>query len=81
VGFKIANRYSKIAKEKHPGLEKNVADLAWLDLDGEEGEEYWLGMQLAGRFASANHAVIHAKISRALGEDVAVKVENYHNFA
>jgi tRNA-splicing ligase RtcB (3'-phosphate/5'-hydroxy nucleic acid ligase) len=59
VGFKIANRYSKMAKEKHPGLEKSVADLAWLDLDGEEGEEYWLGMQLAGRFASANHAVIH----------------------
>ena len=81
VGFKIANRYSKMAKEKHPGLKKSVADLAWLDLEGEEGEEYWLGMQLAGRFASANHAVIHDKISKALGEDVAVKVENYHNFA
>jgi tRNA-splicing ligase RtcB len=38
-------------------------------------------MQLAGRFASANHAVIHDKISRALGEEVAAKVENYHNFA
>ena len=81
VGFKIANRYSKIAKEKHPKLEKSVADLAWLDLDGEEGEEYWIGMQLAGRFASANHAVIHDKISDALGEDAAAKVENYHNFA
>jgi tRNA-splicing ligase RtcB len=81
VGFKIANRYSKVAKEKHPKLEKSVADLAWLDLDGEEGEEYWLGMQLAGRFASANHAVIHDKFSKALGEDAAAKVENYHNFA
>lgn len=38
-------------------------------------------MQLAGRFASANHAVIHDKISRALGEDVLAKVENHHNFA
>jgi tRNA-splicing ligase RtcB (3'-phosphate/5'-hydroxy nucleic acid ligase) len=81
VGFKIANRYSKMAKEKHPKLQKSVADLAWLDLDGEEGEEYWLGMQLAGRFASANHAVIHDKFSKALGEDAAAKVENYHNFA
>jgi tRNA-splicing ligase RtcB (3'-phosphate/5'-hydroxy nucleic acid ligase) len=80
VGFKIANRYSKIAKEKHPKLEKSVADLAWLDLGSEEGEEYWLSMQLAGRFASANHAVIHEKISRALGEDVMAKVENHHNF-
>ncbi|MDQ4129017.1 MAG: RtcB family protein, partial [Actinomycetota bacterium] len=68
VGFKIANRYSKIAKERHPRLEGSVADLAWLDLDSEEGEEYWISMQLAGRFASANHAVIHDKISKALGE-------------
>ena len=81
VGFKIANRYSGIAKQKHPRLEGSVAELAWLDLSGEEGEEYWLSMQLAGRFASANHAVIHDKISRALGEDVLAKVENHHNFA
>ena len=81
VGFKIANRYSKIAKEKHPKLEGSVADLAWLALGSEEGEEYWLSMQLAGRFASANHAVIHDKVSKALGEDVLAKVENHHNYA
>jgi tRNA-splicing ligase RtcB len=81
VGFKIANRYSKIAKEKHPKLEGSVADLAWLDLDAEDGEEYWLSMQLAGRFASANHAVIHDKIASALGEEAMAKVENHHNFA
>ena len=81
VGFKIANRYSGIAKQKHPKLHKSVAELAWLDLSEEEGEEYWLSMQLAGRFASANHAVIHDKVSRALGEEVIAKVENHHNFA
>lgn len=80
VGFKIANRYSKVAKEKHPELDKSVADLAWLDLTSEEGEEYWLSMQLAGRYASANHAVIHDKISRALGEEILSRVENHHNF-
>lgn len=81
VGFKIATRYSKIAKEKHPTLDKAVADLAWLDLTSEEGEEYWLSMQLAGRYASANHAVIHDKVSRAIGEEILSKVENHHNFA
>ncbi|MEJ7842356.1 MAG: RtcB family protein [Rubrobacter sp.] len=81
VGFKIANRYSKIAKKKHPELDKRVADLAWLDLTSEEGEEYWLSMQLAGRYASANHAVIHDKVSDALGEQVLTKVENHHNYA
>ena len=44
VGFRIANRYSKIAKERHPELDKDVADLAWLDLEDEEGEEYWLSI-------------------------------------
>jgi tRNA-splicing ligase RtcB len=81
VGFKIANRYSKIAKQKHPKLEGGVADLAWLDLESEEGEEYWISMSLAGRFASANHAVIHDKVAKALGEEVAAKVENHHNYA
>ena len=81
VGFKIANRYSKIAKDKHPKLEGGVADLAWLDLESEQGEEYWLSMELAGRFASANHAVIHDKVARAIGENLLAKVENHHNFA
>lgn len=81
VGFKIANRYSKIAKQKHPKLDKRVADLSWLELSSEEGEEYWLSMELAGRFASANHEVIHEKIARALGADLLEKVENHHNFA
>ena len=81
VGFKIANRYSKIAKQKHPKLDERVADLAWLDLESEEGEEYWISMNLAGRFASANQAVIHDKVAEALGEKVAAKVENHHNVA
>lgn len=81
VGFKIANRYSKIAKDRHPKLHKSVADLAWLDLTSEEGEEYWLAMNLAGRFASANHAVIHDKVAKTLGEEVRAKVENHHNYA
>ena len=81
VGFKIANRYSGIAKQQRPKLHKSVAELAWLDLTSEEGEEYWYAMQLAGRFASANHAVIHDKVARALGEEVLAKVENHHNYA
>jgi len=81
VGFKIANRYSGMAKEKHPKLDRRFADLSWLDLDSEEGEEYWVSMNLAGRFASANHAVIHEKVARALAEDALATVENHHNFA
>src|SRR5689334_1611621 len=51
VGFKIADRYSKLAMEKHPDIEKSIRQLAWLSLNSEAGQEYWLSMELAGRFA------------------------------
>jgi tRNA-splicing ligase RtcB len=81
VGFKIADRYSKLAVEKHPDLDKSVRHLAWLSLDTEEGQEYWLSMELAGRFASANHYVIHHRVAEAVGLKEAAVIENHHNFA
>ena len=81
VGFKIAHRYSKLAMEKHPDLDKSVRHLAWLPLDSEEGQEYWLSMELAGRFASANHYIIHNRVAKAVGLKEAAVVENHHNFA
>jgi tRNA-splicing ligase RtcB (3'-phosphate/5'-hydroxy nucleic acid ligase) len=81
VGFKIADCYSKLAMEKHPDLDGSVRHLAWLSLDSEEGQEYWLSMELAGRFASANHYVIHNRIAQAVGLKETAVVENHHNFA
>jgi tRNA-splicing ligase RtcB (3'-phosphate/5'-hydroxy nucleic acid ligase) len=81
VGAKIADRYSKLAREKHPDLEKSVQHLAWLSLDSEDGQEYWLSMELAGRFASANHYIIHKRVAAAIGLKEAAVVENHHNFA
>jgi tRNA-splicing ligase RtcB len=81
VGAKIADRFSKLAMEKHPDLDKSVKHLAWLSLDSEDGQEYWLSMELAGRFASANHYVIHHRVAGAVGLKEATVVENHHNFA
>lgn len=81
VGYKIANHYSELAMKLHPTLEKSVRHLAWLPLAWEAGQEYWLAMQLAGRYAAANHQVIHRRIASALGLKPAVVVENHHNFA
>ncbi|KOR30039.1 RNA 2',3'-cyclic phosphate--5'-hydroxyl ligase [Achromatium sp. WMS1] len=81
VGFKIAERYSKLAMEIHSTLDKSVRHLAWLDLDSEAGQEYWLSMELAGRFASANHSIIHQRVAKAAGLKEVVHVENHHNFA
>jgi tRNA-splicing ligase RtcB len=38
-------------------------------------------MELMGRYAAANHALIHKHVTRALGVDVRLDVENHHNFA
>jgi tRNA-splicing ligase RtcB len=81
VGYQIADYYSKLARSLHPELDKELAHLAWLDMSSEPGQEYWLAMNLAGRFASANHRIIHQQITKAAGLDVLATVENHHNFA
>ncbi|OOV29085.1 RNA-splicing ligase RtcB [Flavobacterium sp. LM5] len=80
MGATIAGQYTKIAKEvcKLPDVAKN---LAYLDLNSQLGQEYWLAMNLAGDYASACHEIIHNKIQQALGAEVLTKVENHHNFA
>lgn len=79
-GGNVANYYSKLAIQKTK-LPKQAAHLAWLDLSTEEGQEYWIAMNLAGEYASANHHEIHAKIARELHEKPLKMVENHHNFA
>jgi tRNA-splicing ligase RtcB len=81
VGFKIANHYSKLAQDMMPTLDPAVRVLAWFDLDSHYGQEYWLSMELAGRFASANHEVIHRRVAKAMGYKPIASIENHHNFA
>ncbi len=80
-GASIASHYSKLAKELHPELPRELQELAWLDLDSAEGQEYWAAMSLMGHFAAANHALIHQHIHQHLSSSVLASVENHHNFA
>lgn len=79
-GNEVANFYSKIAMQK-VNLPKEARHLAWLDLESQEGEEYWIAMNLAGDYASANHYEIHSKISKDFDHKPIAKIENHHNFA
>jgi tRNA-splicing ligase RtcB len=81
AGATVADFYSKLAMDLHPELPQELRRLAWLDLDSQPGQEYWAAMNLMGKYAAANHAMIHQKIARALGEKPAASVENHHNFA
>jgi tRNA-splicing ligase RtcB len=81
TGAQIAQHYSRLARERHPELPKELSHLAWLDLSTEPGQEYWTAMELMGRYASANHELIHTSVARALGVEVRLDIENHHNFA
>jgi tRNA-splicing ligase RtcB len=81
TGAQVAAHYSKVARARHPDLPSDLGHLAWLDLSSEEGQEYWAAMELMGRYAAANHALIHAHIADALGAEVRLDLENHHNFA
>lgn len=79
-GATIAGHYTKLAKELCK-LPYEAANLAYLDMHSEAGQEYWLAMNLAGDYASACHEVIHKKLVKAMGGQVLAQVENHHNFA
>lgn len=81
TGALIAQHYSRVAKQLHPDLPRDLAALAWLDLDSEPGQEYWQAMTLMGYYAAANHELIHKAVMAHLGVALLAGVENHHNFA
>ncbi|WP_298509734.1 RtcB family protein [uncultured Kordia sp.] len=80
LGANIAKHYTKLAIQQTP-LPGEAKNLAWLDLNTHDGQEYWLAMNLAGDYASACHHDIHKRLGKALGARPLAMVENHHNFA
>jgi tRNA-splicing ligase RtcB len=81
TGAQVCDFYSKRAMARHEHLPKELKHLAWLSLDDADGQEYWAAMNLMGRYAAANHALIHHHIGRKLGAHRVLNIENHHNFA
>jgi tRNA-splicing ligase RtcB (3'-phosphate/5'-hydroxy nucleic acid ligase) len=80
MGAAIACHYTKQAMAACP-LPPEARHLAWLDLNTEAGQEYWLAMNLAGDYASACHHQIHQRLAAALALEPLAMIENHHNFA
>jgi tRNA-splicing ligase RtcB len=80
LGANIAQHYTKIAMDTCK-LPREAQNLAWLDMNSEAGQEYWLSMNLAGDYAKACHDRIHTNVLKALGVKSLAKIENHHNFA
>lgn len=81
TGGEIAKHYSALAARMHPELPHKLRPIAWFDLGTHEGQEYWAAMELMGRYAKANHELIHKHVIGRLGARVLAEVENHHNFA
>ncbi len=84
AGARVCQRYSDIARKMAPAQIRNhsqLRHLAWLDMETEAGQEYWAAMNLMGRYASANHHVIHKNVLKLAGGKSLAAVENHHNFA
>ena len=81
TGASVCSTYSAIAQQQLRRKHERFGRLAWLSMDSEPGQEYWAAMNLMGRYAAANHAVIHRLVSSLLGAQIIAGVENHHNFA
>lgn len=81
TGAQVCQHYSRIAMDRRYDLPKELKHLAWLAFEEEAGQEYWAAMNLMGRYAAANHALIHKRIAKKVGAHVVLDIENHHNFA
>ncbi len=80
LGAYVAKHYTEIAMEQCL-LPSHAQHFAWLDLNTEEGQEYWLSMNLAGDYAKACHDQVHFHLCKDLGLSPIARIENHHNFA
>lgn len=82
VGNKAGQYYSKLADERtlevYPETPKGYG---WLELGTDLGEEYWQVMELMGRYAKANHDIVHRRFSQISGIATRESWYNQHNFA
>ena len=76
----MCKHYTSLARKKLE-LKGQAGYLAWLDIDSQEGQEYWAAMLLAGDYSHANHRIIHSRLAHSLGEEPLIIIENHHNFA
>ncbi|WP_425145634.1 RtcB family protein [Deinococcus sp.] len=80
-GAQVAGHFTNLAERLHPMLDASAKKLAWLTLNSEEGQQYWTAMNLAGRYALANHEQIHGRMARALNVSPLLEIANSHNLA
>lgn len=81
VGNKVGHHFSGLADQAATLKYKFPSGYGWFDLESEEGQEYRSVMELMGRYAYANHEIIHTRFLEASGLGLKERFWNKHNFA
>ena len=83
TGYQLAGHYAKHAAGyiQKKGLKGIPKGYEWLDMDTEEGQEYFNVMGLMGDYAKANHLLIHKAFVDRYQHAVVQVVSNHHNYA
>jgi tRNA-splicing ligase RtcB len=82
TGHKLATHYVKLAEQETGRLARGIPKgYEWLDTGSDAGREYLQVMALMGRYAQANHHLIHDLFLQRSGLNGLARYENHHNFA
>lgn len=82
TGHHLATYFQTLAaQETHAEYAGIPGGYEWLSLDHEAGKTYWAVMELMGRYAQANHHLIHDQFLMHQGLRAIARWENHHNFA
>lgn len=81
VGNKIGHHYTPIADAEAQAKNDIPKGYGWFEIGKEAGQEYLAAMQLMGRYAQANHEIIHANFLKHSGLQAVRQYANRHNFA
>ncbi len=73
-GMAVARKHTAIAAPRVP------EHSAWIDANSDDGRAYWQALQLVRRWTRANHYAIHDLVAAAVGNRVADRFWNEHNF-
>jgi len=74
AGMDVAQRLCKKIAPDVP------THLAWIPSETEEGETYWLALQLIRQWTKKNHFAIHDAVAKYLNLKVKYRFWNEHNF-
>lgn len=78
----MATYYVKLAEQETARIARGIPKgYEWLSLETDAGREYLQVMTLMGRYAQANHHLIHDLFLKRTGLTGLARYENHHNFA